>query len=326
MTLERRFALIAVACLALCAPSVAYAGAAPGPESAANPGTIDLIKDAVAEYDARHFEEARALFRRALAIEPTARTLRGIGMAAFELRDYVDATRALSAALTEPRRPLTAEQREHVRALLARAQAFVGQFTLNVTPSDGQLTVDGRAITREADGTVLLSFGHHLLVLRCSTCAPVERAVDVAGGEQLTLVIAALPARLAAAGDSPARNLVASNPYAADRVAATSHIGTAAWLGGGAILATGGAVAGALWWHDRANELSTCRAAGTACHNESTVSSQRDLAFAATIGFGVAALAAGTVAAALWSRTDRSLRVALAGLGARKVVTCEIKF
>ena len=39
-----------------------------------------LIGDAVAEYDAGHFQEARALFRQAHERQPTARTLRGIGM------------------------------------------------------------------------------------------------------------------------------------------------------------------------------------------------------------------------------------------------------
>jgi outer membrane protein assembly factor BamD (BamD/ComL family) len=48
-----------------------------------------LIGDAVAEYEAGHYQEARALFRQAHEKQPTARTLRGIGMASFELRDYV---------------------------------------------------------------------------------------------------------------------------------------------------------------------------------------------------------------------------------------------
>ena len=78
-----------------------------------------LIGDAVAEYDAGHFQEARALFRQAHEKPPTARTLRGIGMCSFELRDYVEATRALGASLRETRRPLTAEQKRHAEALLS---------------------------------------------------------------------------------------------------------------------------------------------------------------------------------------------------------------
>src|SRR5262249_43441282 len=86
---------------------LAAAPRAPGPRLRADEGTDErgavqgLIADAVAEYDAGHFEEARALFRRAQAEAPSARTLRGIGMASFELRDYVEADRALAAALGE---------------------------------------------------------------------------------------------------------------------------------------------------------------------------------------------------------------------------------
>ena len=62
-----------------------------------------LIGDAVAEYDAGHFQEARALFRQAHEKSPTARTLRGIGMCSFELRDYVEAARALGGVAARTR-------------------------------------------------------------------------------------------------------------------------------------------------------------------------------------------------------------------------------
>jgi hypothetical protein len=73
-----------------------------------------LISDAAAEYDAKHFAEARALFRRAHELEPSARTWRGIGMAAFELRDYVKSLRALEASLVDSRLPLIGSERDQV--------------------------------------------------------------------------------------------------------------------------------------------------------------------------------------------------------------------
>jgi len=66
---------------------------------------VAATMDAVAEYEAGHYQEARALFRQAHEKSPTARTLRGIGMASFELRDYVEATRALTASLRDVRPP-----------------------------------------------------------------------------------------------------------------------------------------------------------------------------------------------------------------------------
>ena len=144
-----------------------------------------LIGDAVAEYDAGHFQEARALFRQAHEKSPTARTLRGIGMCSFELRDYVEAARALGASLRETRRPLTAEQKRHAEALLGRANTFVGRFTVKVKPESASLFVDGHPAELEPDGVLLLPFGRHTLSLRCASCAPAEKDqdIDVSGGE-----------------------------------------------------------------------------------------------------------------------------------------------
>src|SRR3954467_9851662 len=111
-----------------------------------------LIGDAVAEYDAGHFQEARALFRQAHERQPTARTLRGIGMCSFELRDYVEATRSLTASLRETRRPLTSEQKRHAELLLARAHTFVGRFTVKIKPATASLFVDGHPAELEPDG------------------------------------------------------------------------------------------------------------------------------------------------------------------------------
>ena len=127
-----------------------------------------LIGDAVAEYDAGHFQEARALFRQAHERQPTARTLRGIGMCSFELRDYVEATRSLGASLRETRRPLTNEQKRHAELLLARAHTFVGRFTMKIKPANASLFVDGHPAELEPDGVMLLSFGRHQLSLRCA--------------------------------------------------------------------------------------------------------------------------------------------------------------
>ena len=153
-------ALAAVAALAVTA--VAAAGWAQDKSNDAGAVAVPvLIGDAVAEYDAGRYEEARALFRLAHEKAPSARTLRGIGMASFEMRDYVEATRALSASLRDQRRPLTADQRKHAQALLARAETFVGQFALKLSPASLSVFVDGRPAVLEGDGSLLLALGRH---------------------------------------------------------------------------------------------------------------------------------------------------------------------
>src|SRR4051812_11159906 len=80
---------VLVVALGAASPRVAVA------QDADTPQYRGLLNEAVSEYDARRYEEARALFRRAHELSPNARTLRGIGMASFELREYVEALRAL---------------------------------------------------------------------------------------------------------------------------------------------------------------------------------------------------------------------------------------
>jgi len=181
--------------LALIAALVAFSGAAARAADDDTPVAV-LIGDAVAEYDAGHYQEARALFRQAHDKVPTARTLRGIGMASFELRDYVEAARALGASLRDQRRPLTPEQKRHAEALLARANTFVGRFTVKIKPESASLFVDGRPADVEPDGVVLLAFGRHQLSLRCASCAPAEKDedVEVSGGEHKTIELALAPA------------------------------------------------------------------------------------------------------------------------------------
>src|SRR5688572_4251575 len=81
-----------------------------------------LIRQALVEYEATRYEEARALFRRAHQVSPNPRTLRGIGMSSYELRDYPAAFRALrdALAMTGGDRALTPAHRVHVEQLLGR--------------------------------------------------------------------------------------------------------------------------------------------------------------------------------------------------------------
>lgn len=146
-----------------------------------------LIESAVAEYQARRYPEALALFRRAHALEPNARTLRGIGMASFETRQYVEALRALEASLVEELRPLTDEQRTHVEELLTRTRSYVGRVQLEVVPAEADVRIDGVAIEREPDGAVLLDAGRHEVTATLHGYVNRVVALAVDGGEEPTV-------------------------------------------------------------------------------------------------------------------------------------------
>jgi hypothetical protein len=260
------------------------------------------LKEALAEYDANHFEEARILFRRAHEINPNARTLRSIGMASFELRDYVAAVRALSAALVETRKSLSSVQRSHARGLLERSRMYVDIYTLKVSPPDARVLIDGRAPDAEPDGTVLLGFGSHTLEASKPGFVLRTLVVDVRGGERKDLVISLERDTTEAAGSiaSVIPRVVEPPPFEAhqitpsDKVVRPAASGGHSGLGwfitaGGAALVSGGAAY--LWWFQN-NELKTChnQPDDRPCTNRSAILSRRNLAVGATLATGVAAV------------------------------------
>lgn len=141
-----------------------------------------LIEEAVLEFSQAHYLEARALFRAAHALLPSARTFRGIGVAAFELRDYSDAYRNLAESLTSQERPLTQTQIAEVTGLLERARRMVAVYDMSALPSGTTLLVDGAAAHTVGADLVVLDLGPHRLEIRLEDRAG-HATVTVAGGE-----------------------------------------------------------------------------------------------------------------------------------------------
>lgn len=240
-----------------------------------------LINDAVAEYDAKHFAEARALFRRAHELEPSARTWRGMGMAAFELRDYVKSLRALEASLVDSRLPLSTAERDEVQALADQARVFVGHFVIRLSPRDAVLKVDQTPTTLDDGDILLLEFGHHVLTALAPDRRTETREINVAGGErrEISINLPPLP--------PPDIDLTSHAPGGSELV------GPAWWFGGAGVLAAG-AVAGVLWWHYQSDQLDGCDNAlahGNVCRNHSGLVLRNELALTTAIGSAAGAIA-----------------------------------
>jgi tetratricopeptide (TPR) repeat protein len=285
--------IFSVSLISVLALSTAHARAADESSSGDDAKYRATLKEALAEYDANHFEEARILFRRAHELNPNARTLRSIGMASFELRDYVAALRALTAALVETRKPLNAEQRAHAQGLLEKSRMFVDVYTLRVTPADARVLLDGRPLDQEPDGTILLGFGNHTFEASKSNYTTRALPVNVRGGEHKDLAMTLERKTSAVAPPvAPVSTLTTPTPVAPVKHGFTS---TAWFLGaGGAALLSAGAGFG--WWYYN-RELTTCNnpplaADGTSqeCHNKSDLLLVRNLAVGGTIAAGAAAI------------------------------------
>ena len=145
------------------------------------------IQRALQEFQSGHFEEARSFFRQAHRESPNPRTLRGIAMASYELRDYPEAYRSIRQALSfgASDRDLTAEQRTAAAELLDRTTALIGLIT--GVPTHATVTIDGVAARVESDGSLLFRLGTHHLVVTFADGRTADLDFDVAGGENVAL-------------------------------------------------------------------------------------------------------------------------------------------
>jgi len=152
----------------------------------------ETIAQALAEYDRGNWDEAYALFRRSHQLSPSARTWRGIGVVAFELRLYVECISALDAAVSDVRKPLTDEQRVAALELAQRARAFVATYNITLRSEGGaRLLVDDRLVRLSGD-TLLLNPGEHTLSVQLAARVEARHVLRAVAGtrEDLTFELA----------------------------------------------------------------------------------------------------------------------------------------
>jgi tetratricopeptide (TPR) repeat protein len=246
-----------------------------------------FVREAVVEYNAGNWGEARLLFGKAHELLPSARTWRGMGLSDYESKRYVQAIEALEAALDSDIKPLDAAQREEVERALERSLRFVAVYALELPQDAKELNVDGRPARLQTDGTLRLNPGSYTLSLRRASGATVEHSFEAAVGERATLELAADDGK-----DVAPRAARASSAPSADSGSAWP------WVMAGTTVALGVAsVALGLLAVDAHDEWRTKATAG-----EPAADARRDgttYQALSNVGFGLtAAAAAGTVV--LW--------------------------
>jgi tetratricopeptide (TPR) repeat protein len=168
-------------------------------------GYREAIDSALEEMQLGNFVEAREQFSRAHGLFPNARTLRGLGISEFELKHYAIAVDQLSAALASDVRPLDSKLRGETEALLKRANTYVGELHITVSPNSATLTIDGTRKIARLDAPVRLDVGDHVLEFRAKDYAPERRQVSVRGGQadSLELQLSSLSAASAESQPGP---------------------------------------------------------------------------------------------------------------------------
>jgi hypothetical protein len=184
-------------------PAVQVPSPAPAVAGQRTPAAEDyrtLVEQALTEFKFRHWQEARVLFGRAHALNPNARTLRGLGVVSFEMREYVAAISYLQQALENLQQPLTETQRTECSGLVERARTYVASVAISPTPADAVLLVDGLTPTRDGEGRILVAFGEHVLSATAPGYRDGAQRVNVLGGERTDLPWALEPAGAAPPG------------------------------------------------------------------------------------------------------------------------------
>jgi hypothetical protein len=148
-----------------------------------------LTASAVQEHERGNFREARALFARAHAISPNARTLWGMGVAAFEDRQYAEAVKRLRESLLHPEKPLTDTQRTHAQELIQRSAAFTVSLSLYLNPSHARFIIDGVEIPHASEVPLIVDGGKHHIVAASPEHKTYVRDVSFAPGQPVTLDI-----------------------------------------------------------------------------------------------------------------------------------------
>lgn len=162
--------------------SVVAARATEGAEPA---GYRETVEQALSEYAAKNYEEASSLFARAHKLYPNARTLRGQGMAAFELRRYEESIGFLEGALSAREKGLEGQLQSDTEALLARAQSFVARLEVELSPESATLAIDGKPVSYAPRSPLLLGLGEHVVSAEAQGYRPERKNLRVRGGEVL---------------------------------------------------------------------------------------------------------------------------------------------
>jgi tetratricopeptide (TPR) repeat protein len=174
---------LATAALVLALALVAVPQLAEAQDGGDPPGYREAILEAVAEYEAQNYLEARSLFLKAHDILPNARTYRGLGVVSFELRRYSETIAFLESALASDQKRLDGTMRSEAERLLARAWTFVAQLEITLDPGDTRVAIDGAEAAPLAD-RLLLDVATHQLEFQAPGHRPVHRSFAVAGGER----------------------------------------------------------------------------------------------------------------------------------------------
>lgn len=127
-------------------------------------------------------------FQRAYELEPSYRLLYNLAQVSYEQRDYAQAERYFRDYLAQGKAEIEPARRQDVQDELQRLKGRVADVWLRPNRSDAQLFIDERPVGRAPLAKpVRVSAGHRTVRAELPGFAPVQRVIDVVGGEAMAV-------------------------------------------------------------------------------------------------------------------------------------------
>lgn len=238
-------------------------------------------------YDENDFRGALIEFQRAYELVPSWKILFNIGQVEMELKNYAGALAAYTRYLREGGPDVPASRVSQVNADIERLKGRVGRVTIRSTDGAEVLVDDLSVGHAPLPEPVMVNAGRHEVKVVLSGHPPQTRVIDVAGQQELTLVLTlATPTSVAVTADAPVRERPARSPSKVPMLVS--------WSVTGALAATAGVFA--VMTYSRNSKLEDLR--NTYPVDKQTLDEQADRRRSAALladGFAAAALVAGGV-------------------------------
>ena len=290
----------------------ATTGAAP---TRPQPAILDAqghFRRALELYEEANLGAALAEMKRAYQIAPNYRILYDIGQIQFEMQNYSGALSAFEEYLAQGAKEVPAERRRQVEKDIGKLRQRIALLEVSVNVADAEVWMDDERIGTSPLAPFVANAGRRKLAVTKPGYAPVQRTIEVAGGDGLHVAfdlvdVRPAPARVAVPPPLPIVETWKPDPVHVESAPKTAHrTSNPTWIGWTVtgVLAAGSSVLGILALransdlHDELNRFGT---------TSDVLIQQRDkvnhLALAADIGFAVTAAAAGLTVAWTLSRS-----------------------
>lgn len=150
------------------------------------------VRQAIQELSAGNPADARELFRKAHALQPSARTLRGIALTSFEIQDFAETRRAASASLESEVNPLTPAMQAEMNELIDRTASELAYIEFEVEQAGVMLFVDGKEL-EQTTSPHYVNPGEYRVEAELPGYQPYQATLQLGAGDTEQLRIALEP-------------------------------------------------------------------------------------------------------------------------------------